>query len=106
MSFTGNEGQSITLAVASDLTENYRNANDNATGLILGHFIGINKINLILAQEGCVGIRTYYAIDEGGKKAIVMVGVDADENDLDAGVILDRSVNCPPSCGVANDLNS
>ena len=106
MSFTGNEGQSITLTEASTLTANYRNANDNETGLILGHFIGINKINLILAQEGCVGVRTYYGIDENGKKNIVMVGVDSSENDLIDGVILDKAINCPPHCGTSNALNN
>lgn len=106
MSFTGHEGQSITLTEASTLTENYRNANDNETGLILAHFIGINKINLILAQEGCVGIRTYYGIDENGKKSIVMVGVDSSENDLSDGVILDQAISCPSHCGVQNSLNN
>jgi hypothetical protein len=106
MSFNGNEGAVITLAEAATLTEAYRNANSNDPNLILGHFIGINKLNQILSQIGCVGIRTYHGLDVNGKKAIVMVGVDSDENDLTAGVILDKAHDCPSNCGSSNSLNT
>ncbi len=106
MSFNGNEGAVITLAEGAALTKAYRDANAGVPNLILGHFIGTEKLNLILSQAGCVGIRTYHGIDADGKKAIVMVGVDANENDITAGVILDRTINCPHACGVINDLNS
>jgi hypothetical protein len=102
MSFNGNEGAKITPAEGGVLTKNYRDANPAQT---LAHFIGTNKLNLILTQPGCMGIRTYHAIDENGKKAIVMVGVDADENDM-LSVVLDRSSDCPANCSIANVLNS
>jgi len=107
MSFTGNEGAFITLTDAATLTANYRSGQLNPT---LGHFLGISKLQDLLAQTGCVGLRIYYGIDsETGSKEIVVVGVDEDENDILDGtepLILDQSVPCPTSCGASNDLNS
>jgi hypothetical protein len=70
------------------------------------HFFGMNIIKQILAQTGVVGFRVYYGIDENGGKQLIIVGTDADENDLYEGIIAERSVWCPPSCGNANPLNS
>lgn len=106
MSFNGNEGTVISKEEGGALTKAYRDANAGEANLILAHFLGINKINQILTQPGCMGIRTYYGIDSTGKKSIVMVGVDANENDLVNGIVLDKATNCPPYCGSDNILNS
>ena len=106
MSFNGNEGGVITLAQGAKLTANYRKAHPGNPNLVLGSFMGINNISKILEQPGCVGIRTYYGLTDNGTKQTVLVGVDADENDLYNGIILDLSHLCPPSCGVQNPLNS
>lgn len=103
MSFTGNENHDISLQEAAELTANYRNANPGQT---LGHFFGATAIAAILGQEGCVGIRLYYAITNAGQKQLVVVGVNADGNDLYNGLLADRSFNCPPVCGISNPLNS
>ncbi len=58
-------------------------------------FFGVEKLKLILAQKDCIGVRLYYAKDDTGKPALVLVGVDKNENDLYNGVILDRSVALP-----------
>lgn len=104
MSFDGTEGGSITLAAAADLTANYRSA--MATGDRIAHFFGRDIIEELLAQDGCVGIRIYYGLDESGKKELVLVGVEADEDDMVTGLIADYAFPCPSNCSSANDLNS
>ena len=101
MSFTGTESEVIALEDATDWTSNYRSDNP---GEIKAHFFGKNKLNLILNQTGCVGIRAYYAIDKNGIKQLVFVGVDSSEEDLYNGVILDRSIPCPNHCGTSSPL--
>jgi hypothetical protein len=103
MSFTGNENHDIPLATAAEWTKNYRNANPNATK---AHFFGREAIEAILAQESCVGIRIYYALDDTGEKHLILVGADANENDLYLGKLAERSKPCPSMCGIANPLNS
>jgi hypothetical protein len=103
MSFTGNEDHSITLAEASAWTKTYRTANPQA---IKGHFFGKTAIQAILNQADCVGMRLYYAIDDKGQKQIIVVGVDANENDLYNGLLAERSRPCPPYCGTGNPLNT
>lgn len=105
MSFTGNEDHSITLAEAADWTRNYRTANPGDTQ---GHFFGKQAILDILAQNNCVGIRLYYALDNQtpAKKQLIVVGVTSDQNDLYNGLLAERSIDCPPTCGIANPLNS
>lgn len=103
MSFTGNENHSITLDEASAWTKTYRVANPQA---LKGHFYGKTALQNILNQTGCVGIRAYYAIDNNGQKQLILVGVDANENDLYNGLLAERSRPCPPYCGSNNVLNS
>lgn len=103
MAFTGNEDHSIPLATASEWTKNYRLANPNQ---INGHYFGKDAIQAILAQNNCVGIRIYYALNEAGVKQLIITGVDANENDLYNGLLAERSIQCPPTCGVSNPLNS
>lgn len=106
MSFTGNEGEFISLQAGATLTANYRAGQVDP---VLGHFLGIYKLQRLLNQNGCVGLRIYYGIDsKTGAKEIVVVGVDSNENDIlsEQPLILDMSITCPPTCGNSNDLNS
>lgn len=101
--FTGNEEQFIPLSEASNLTKNYR---DNNAGQVLGGYISKKTLTDILNQNNCVGIRYYYANTSDGAKELVVVGVDANEDDLYQGFIGDRSFKSPPYSGVSNPLNS
>jgi len=104
MSFTGNEEHTITLAVASGMTKNYRDAaGSNAT---LAHYFGKKEVLELLDQEDCVGMRIYYGLDVDGKKQLIIVGVNSSENDLSNGMLLDRSATCPEHCSSANPLNT
>lgn len=102
MSFNGTEGGAIDLDNAGTLTENYRVAN---TGAVKGAFYGKDILNQLLDQEGCMGIRIYYGQDERGNKELVLVGAQANEDDL-LELVADTGVKCPTSCGAPNSLNS
>lgn len=95
MSFTGNEDHRISLQEATRMTKDYQKANPNS---MKAHFFGKKAIQDILNQDNCVGIRIYYAQDANGKQHLVVVGADADENDLYNGLLAERSVGCPPIC--------
>ncbi len=101
--FTGNEDQQITLTEASDLNRNYRTSNPGQTQ---GHYFSRRTLEAILAQDGCVGVRVYYALDNNGGKELTIVGVESNENDLYNGFIGDRTYKNPPHSGVTNPLNS
>ncbi|MGE0567079.1 MAG: hypothetical protein AB7O73_03960 [Bacteroidia bacterium] len=106
MSFNGNEGTFISLNDGATLTANYRSGKYEP---VLGYFFGAAKLQDLLDQSGCVGIRIYYGEDSGtGAPELVLVGVDSDENDIlgTEPLVLDQGSPCPPNCGNSNDLNS
>ncbi|MEI6595854.1 MAG: hypothetical protein WCO28_09830, partial [Bacteroidota bacterium] len=104
--FTGNENQQISLTAASALTANYR-SNQIGIGFILGQYFSKDSLNSVLNQETCVGVRIYYGLNaDNTTPELVVVGVDANENDLANGIVLDNGALCPPRCGLTNSLNS
>lgn len=102
MAFNGKEGGEITLQIASDMTGRYRLQNQ---GEPIAHFFGKDILQKILDQEGCMGIRIYYGIDEDGTKQLVLVGADSDQNDQ-TNLVADISFICPNACSDRNPLNS
>lgn len=104
MTFTGNENHDFPLSTASEWTANYRNS--VPAGTAIAHYFGKTAIQEIFAQEGCVGMRIYYALDQLGKKQLIIVGVDSAGNDLYNGLLAERSIVCPQDCSAANPLNT
>lgn len=104
MSFNGSEGEIISLEKGAEMTARFRKT--ITPGDTIGQFAGVDILNQILAQENCVGIRFYYALDEDNVKNLVCVGVDHNENDLIDGLIVDKMIKCPPNCSNSNPLNS
>ena len=106
MPFTGHENHTITFEEGSDLTKNYRNQME--TGDRKGGYFSMDAIQTLLDQDACVGIRYYYGLNEVDKQVLVVVGVDADENDLIGlrNICIEASVPCPSQCGEDNILNS
>ena len=94
MAFDGTEGDQISLQEASTMMQNYKNANPNSTH---AQFMGKEIIGQILAQSGCVGIRSHFGINTNGVLQLVIVGVDANGNDMmsSASIIADRGVLSP-----------
>jgi hypothetical protein len=106
--FTGNEDQQITLAEGSSFTAKFRAwlATTGSLDLTIGEYHSRRTLETILAQEDCVGMRSYYGMDAEGNRRLVLVGVTADENDQVELFIGDRSYKSPPHTGAANLLNS
>jgi hypothetical protein len=100
-------GGPITLETAKRWTANYKGENAGDTE---AHFFGNEIIKQILAEEGAVGIRLYYAIDDSGRKQILLVGTNVKGQDLlpssssnaktegDTNVVADMSYPCPGYC--------
>ena len=104
MAFTGNEAEQFPLETSAAWTANYRKT--IPAGEIIGQFVGKNQLMKILNQKGCMGIRFYYGIGDDGKKNLIAVGAESDENDMTAGIILEKFLPCPPMCSGKNELNS
>ncbi|PHR28253.1 MAG: hypothetical protein COA38_12450 [Fluviicola sp.] len=103
MAFDGTEGGAISLPQGAALTKEYRLRNPTA---IKGHFFGKEILNQILEQEGCMGIRMYYALDpETGERELVLAGANEEEDDM-LDLVADLSSPCPTRCSSANTLNS
>lgn len=105
MTFTGLEDHSISLRDAAELTKNYRDA-QTSDFYIKAEYFGQRALRSVLEQEDCVGLRIYYGQDSAGTPKLVIVGALSNGNDMDSGIILDKSIPCPYVCGVDNDLNS
>jgi hypothetical protein len=103
MAFDGSEAGFISLTEAAGYTKNYRNS--VPSGSTIAHFFGKEMLKDLLNQPGCVGIRAYYGQEDNGVKNLILVGVTADENDMTAGLIGDRSFLCPVRCASRNPLN-
>ncbi|GAB3227568.1 hypothetical protein GCM10027346_11080 [Hymenobacter seoulensis] len=119
---------SFTLDQASDWTRRYREQHD---GRVKGHIFSRATLEAILAQPNCEGVRVYYGRDEQNDRRLIMVGIDAQDNDLletplpaaqsfaaldtteespmmaatDAGTV-GPGKPCPPYCSTENTLNS
>ena len=103
MAFTGDEAEEFPLEKAAKWTNNYRTANPDQ---VKAHFFGNRIIEKILAQPDCVGIRCYHALDHQGTPQLIIVGADANENDLYEGIIAEVARPCPPYSSTPNPLNS
>jgi len=95
--FTGDENHSITLAEALNFVENFRK--EKSPDEIKGGYFSHEIYEKILTQEGCVGIRCYFAENLDGSPTIAMVGVNSKGDDLVNGVIGEDILPCPPFCG-------
>jgi hypothetical protein len=104
MGFTGNENHTITLEEAAKLTRNYRE--QAGPGAVKAGFFGKATIQKIIDQDGCVGLRIYYGLEDDGTPAFVLVGVTADGEDLTGGILAERQRPCPPYCDERSPLNT
>lgn len=60
----------------------------------------------VMAPDDVVAVRAYMAIDDKGVQKVILVGVDANGQDLtdDNHILVDKSYPCPPDCGVESVL--
>ena len=104
VTFTGKEDHSISLEDASQMTRNFQL--QTAPDQIIGGFFGKDAVLAIISQEKAVGLRYYYGLDDEGTPHIILIGVNADGNDMTDGLLAERATKCPPYCPESNDLNS
>jgi hypothetical protein len=92
----------IDLAAASKLTAQWRQEHPQSPKAM-----GFDRAALdrILKQEGCVGIRCYYAKHDGGNWTLVLVGTDAEGRDMAKGEIAQEARPCPPDCDLLSPLH-
>jgi hypothetical protein len=106
MAFPPKQDHRIPLAEAAAMTKRFRD------GVAKGSEIALmfpREVFEQLLKNGKVhGVRCYYARTAAdAKPQMIVVGVDADGNDMLAdGEIFDRGFPCPPFCGGGNALNS
>jgi hypothetical protein len=101
---TVNDGTFVTLEEGADYTAAYREQFADPKDIIKGLFVGTNKVNALLAQEGVVGIRIYFGVNGDGVPNLVVVGAKANGDDV-TDLIVERLKPCPPVCGSGNALN-
>ena len=65
-----------------------------------------DQVRELLDQKGVVAVRIYYGKDAAGKDTMVLVGVDANDQELTGGVLLEFIAPCPPFCSVGSPLNT
>jgi hypothetical protein len=110
----------IPLEAAVAMTTRYRASKDT---IIATEYAGRNLLPIsetfdrqafdrLLAQPGCTGVRLYYGMNETMQLRAIIVGVNANDEDIlptqtepDA-EILDVSKLCPPHCSSASFLNT
>jgi hypothetical protein len=100
----------ITLEEAAKMTRSYRKANLNR---IIANAYEKAAFLRLLQQDGCVGIRCYFAMTteetnpgDAGRLTLVMVGHDASGNDLYNRELAEIGSPCPIWCPSPNPLNS
>lgn len=104
--FSGLESDQVTEQVAGQWLGNYTTTNPQG---LRAHFFGNEIIRQILRQNGCVGIRAYYAIDNNGIQKLLLIGVTSTGvnilpsssdriEDGNGGTIGDNSFPCPTFC--------
>jgi hypothetical protein len=92
----------VELDEAVELINRHKRANpDSRTASMFARV----PLDAILAQQGCAGMRMYYGLNPDGTKTLVLVGVDEFGNDMDKGVIADRTYGCPPICTMDSALD-
>ncbi len=84
----------INLNDAIQLTHAFQNS-PQYQGNTVACMIDSAAYQQLLAQPGCVNVRTYFGLDQGAL-TIVVVGVDLNDNDMTNGIILDIAALCPP----------
>ena len=102
MAIDRNTGEVITLNEAVNYAHSFQERQPEA---IKSFFVGTNKLNRIIEQEGCIGVRIYNGYDPvTNKENRVLVGVDASGEDISNGIIVEYLNPCPTDCPKSSPL--
>ena len=97
MAFPPKRDHTIPLAAAEALTRRYRE--HAGAGAQRATMFPRDVFEALLAQPGCAGIRIYNGQAEDRTAASVLVGVNAEGNDMTSGALFEWGLPCPPYCG-------
>ena len=100
MAFTGDEGSIIPLEEGIQMTSHYRKAALNKSK---GVFIGRELLQELLQQEGAMGIRFYFGLDEAKNLTLVLAAANSEESDILTRVG-NRGEQCPTKSYVSSPL--
>jgi hypothetical protein len=94
----------ITLEDAIKWITNWRNETPKEPAK--AHLIQKQALLDVMEPSDVVAVRAYMAVDDDGIQKVVLVGVDANGQDLidDNHILVDRSYPCPPYCGIESQL--
>lgn len=99
MTLDNNTGTVISLEEAKEYTHAFQEDKPNA---IKSFYVGAKKLQRILEQEDCMGVRIYNGrttdTDHKNKTNLVLVGVNKKGEDMTDGIILENLAPCPYSC--------
>jgi hypothetical protein len=95
--------QSIKLGEAAILTASFRKKFPND---LLANAYNKSQMQTLLNQTKCAGFRIYNGLDGSGIQQLVIVGVDANGDDLYEGILLDKAQTSPPISLQENPLNA
>jgi hypothetical protein len=111
--------QFITLQQAVDMTTMYRSDKESILATDMqGKNILLNcetflrgSIDTLLGQSGCAKIRIYFSMSDTKQVRLVIVGVNANDEDMLPGgmtdnVIVENGTACPFACPPPSPLNS
>jgi len=102
MEINKNSGTVISLEKAVELTYSYQEQNSEKPN---SYFVGLDKLDELLEQKGCVGLRVYPGLNvKTNQSNVVLVGVDESGEDLTSGIMLDELVTCPHLCPKKSQL--
>lgn len=115
----------ITLQQAIQMTSGYRSKKEkilageykNKNILPVCETFGRTAFDTVLAQQGCVGLRVYFGMDESNKVKAIIVGVNSKNEDIlpsgtqvklsaEGDTIIEDGVRCPEYCPPTSPLNS
>ncbi|UCH63477.1 MAG: hypothetical protein JSU77_03230 [Fidelibacterota bacterium] len=105
--FTGQEDHRVAPQLAEQMTSAFQNNNPYD---VYAWFCSKKSLEMLLAQEGTVGIRIYGGLNKDGQFSPVLYGVNAKGDDLSGGGLskslsdpnfigpLEMLPPCPPYC--------
>jgi hypothetical protein len=97
MSLELNAGALIDLTEAKNLVSNFSIEFPN---LPKAFTVDASLLRSLMDQQGCERIRIYNGFNtEDQSITPVIIGVDDDNHDMLAGLIIDRVLKCPSYCG-------
>ena len=99
--FNGNEGSVITRTEAATYTGRFTTANPDPD-TVRAVFFGKERLQAILDQPDCMGIRVFYALNVDESNTLVCAGALENEDTMATGVIVELGSPCPRVCGDVN----